>query len=89
MKRSARILARKRSKPSLWESWEGPLQIFELLKNGETLSKDYLAEELGDTTQQKSFVNLLGKMKGAKVGMVEYPDKNSVKMTDAWLVKFK
>lgn len=83
-----KILTPEEVQAKMKETLKGkPLRLFELLKDGLTLSKEAVAKELDfpEGKKQRSFMNFLSKLKTG--GMIEYPDKDHVKMTDVWLGK--
>ena len=62
------------------------VKMFELLANGGTRDKDEVARILGyDHAKVKAFQNLIGEMRNQKK-MVEYPDKKTVRLTDACFI---
>ena len=54
------------------------VKLFEALLDGETHDKDKIARDLGykDGKKTKTFINLAGSMKTAKI--IDYPDKTSI-----------
>ena len=81
-----KIMTPEEKRAKLVEGLKGkPLRLYELLNDGSTWSKDELALKLGfeQGKKQKGFQNLVGKWKGE--GMIEYPSKDDVKLTDTWL----
>ena len=82
-----KILTPEEIRAELMEGLKGkPLRLYDLLKDGKTYLKDHVAKELDfEGKRQKGFQNLVGKLKSA--GMVQYPDKDHISLTDLWLVK--
>ena len=61
------------------------IQMFELLADGQTRSKDEVAKTLGYADAgQKAFCNVCGALRGKK--LAEYPEKHSVRLSDACFV---
>jgi len=87
MGEDCKILSPEEKRAKMMENLSGKsLKLYELLQDGETRSKEDVAKELGfEGKKQKGFVNLIGKNKTG--GMVEYPDKDHIKMTDDWLAE--
>lgn len=62
------------------------VRMFGILANGETYKKDNVAKQLDyEDSKVKAFVNLIGGMRGKSI--VEYPDKNTVRLTDGCFVE--
>lgn len=62
------------------------VRMFEMLANGETREKLHVAQQLGyDNAKVKAFQNLIGAMRSQ--GLVEYPEKTTVRLTDGCFLK--
>lgn len=83
----AKILSSEEKFQRIKDGMKGKqLQAFEFLSDGQIHTKEALATELGfdQGSKQKGFVNLIGKMRSSKI--LDYPDKDSVQLCDAFLV---
>ena len=57
------------------------IELFELLSDGGVYDRDEIAKTLGyEDKKIKGFVNLICSVKG--LGLLEYPDKNSLQLPD-------
>ena len=83
----AKRMTQEEKVESIKEGLKGnQLKLFEYLRDGKVHLKEDAALALGfeQGAKQKTFVNLIGKMRSLKI--LDYPDKKSLKLCDAYII---